>query len=91
MTQDNLGNVFAIQASETSGDQGEKLITDAVNCFKTALSVYTPAEFPQQRAVVQKKLDYLLNVLCEDFNECSEQKSVWGLFMAHVIIPDCSI
>ena len=47
MTQNNLGIALQELGTRSGGEEGRKLLEDAVAAFRSALEVYTKADLPQ--------------------------------------------
>jgi tetratricopeptide (TPR) repeat protein len=56
MTQNNLGYALRDLGTRSGGEEGRKLLTDAVAAYRSALEVYTRADLPQGWATTQNNL-----------------------------------
>jgi len=56
MTQNNLGNALANLRTRSAGEEGSKLLGEAVAAYRSALEVYTKADLPQGWAMTQNNL-----------------------------------
>jgi tetratricopeptide (TPR) repeat protein len=56
MTQNNLGDALRDLGTRSGGEEGRKLLGEAVAAYRSALEVYTKAELPQGWATTQNNL-----------------------------------
>ena len=56
MTQSNLGNALRELGIRSAGEEGRKLLEEAVGVYSSALEVYTEADLPQDWAMTQNNL-----------------------------------
>ena len=56
MTQNNLGSALQAQGTRTGGEEGAKLLAQAVVACQNALEVYTRDQLPQDWAMTQNNL-----------------------------------
>jgi tetratricopeptide (TPR) repeat protein len=61
MTQNNLGNALSAQGIRTSGEEGARLLAEAVAAYRQALQVYTREQLPQDWAMTQNNLGNALS------------------------------
>ena len=59
-TQNNLGNALAELGTRSAGEEGRKLLEDAVAAYRSALEVLTKADLPQYWAMTQNNLGVAL-------------------------------
>ena len=60
MTQNNLGNALQDQGTRTSGEEGRRLLAQAVAAYRAALEVRTREQLPQDWAMTQNNLGIAL-------------------------------
>ena len=65
MTQNNLGNALQQLGICTGGEEGRKLLEDAVAAYRSALEVSTKTDLPQAWARTQNNLDIALKELAK--------------------------
>ena len=63
MTQNNLGDALRELGTRSDGEEGRKLLQDAVAAFRSALEVSTKADLPQPWVWIQINLGDALGVL----------------------------
>ena len=63
MTQSNLGNALYELGTRSGGEEGRKLLEDAVAAYRSALEVNTKADLPQDWARTQNNLGNALQEL----------------------------
>jgi tetratricopeptide (TPR) repeat protein len=63
MTQNNLGNAFGALGTRSGGEEGRKLLEEAVAACRSALEVRTKADLPQDWATTQNNLGGALQEL----------------------------
>ena len=56
MTRNNLGNALSDQGIRTGGEEGARLLAEAVAAYRQALQVYTREQLPQDWAMTQNHL-----------------------------------
>ena len=56
MTQNNLGNALWDLGRRSGGEEGRKLLGEAVAAYRSALEVRTKADLPQGWAMTQNNL-----------------------------------
>ncbi len=62
-TQNNLGTVLSDLGTRTGGEEGAKLLAQAVTAYENALEVRTRAQLPQDWAMTQNNLGTVLSGL----------------------------
>ena len=65
MTQNNLGIALGNLGKRSGGEEGRKLLEEAVGAYKSALEVKTKADLPQDWAMTQNNLDTALKELAK--------------------------
>ena len=70
-TQNNLGLALKELGTRSDGEEGCKLLQDALTACRSALQVYTRADLPQDWAQTQNNLSDALGILgkCGDRSE----------------------
>jgi len=63
MTQNNLGHALVELGGRAGGEEGNKLVREAVGAYRAALQVRTRAELPQDWAETQNNLGNALGDL----------------------------
>jgi tetratricopeptide (TPR) repeat protein len=63
MTQNNLGNALKELGTRSAGEEGRKLLEDALAAYRSALEVRTRADLPQDWAAAQNNLGSALKEL----------------------------
>jgi tetratricopeptide (TPR) repeat protein len=63
MSQDNLGNALQELGTRSGGEEGRKLLAEAVSAHRSALEVRTKADLPQDWAATQNNLGAALREL----------------------------
>ena len=63
MTQNNLGNALSELGPRSGGEEGSKLLQDAVAAYRSALEVKTKTDLPQDWAMTQNNLSDALEAL----------------------------
>ena len=61
MSQRNLGLVLEAQGERASGEEGKRLLGEAVTAYRAALEVYTREQLPRLWAVAQSNLGSVLS------------------------------
>jgi hypothetical protein len=56
MIQNNLGNAHSELGRRTRGEEGRKLLAEALATYRSALEVCTKADLPQAWAAIQNNL-----------------------------------
>ena len=64
-TQNNLGDALKELGTRSAGEEGRKLLQDAVAAYRSALEVMTKADLPQDWATTQNNLGDALGVLAD--------------------------
>ncbi|MGD1886958.1 MAG: hypothetical protein ACFB01_07535 [Cohaesibacteraceae bacterium] len=73
MTQNNLGAVLRNQGSRTVGEEGAKLLAEAVATYQAALRVRTKLDHPVPWAMTQGKLA-LANEAIAEHESCTDRR-----------------
>ena len=63
MTQNNLGIALYELGTRSGGEEGRKLLEDAVAAYRSALEIYTKADLPQDWVWTQNNLSVALGAL----------------------------
>ena len=63
MTQNNLAAALYELGTRSSGEEGRRLLEDAVAACRSALEVYTKSDLPQDWATTQNNLSIALHEL----------------------------
>ena len=62
-TQNNLGLALSDQGERTTGEEGNRLLAEAVSAYRGALEVYTQKNFPYLWNIAKRNLDTVLETL----------------------------
>ena len=80
MTENNLGTALEDQGRRRDGEEGVRLLTEAVDAYRSALQVYTREEFPQAWSMTE---DNLGNVLSEIVRRQQRQPEAAAIDQGH--------